>query len=350
MSARPAGGGALQRELFEGLAEAASIAEEDLLRFAEEELAPTAWPPAPEPGGLGSPSTESDDDDADSAESDELDDPDVPAAAAIFRHPAANREIRLGGHAIGYALTRASRRSVGLQIGAEGLSVRAPRWVAVADIESVLHAKASWIVRKLDEQQQSAAGRAAARIDWHDGVAIPYLGGVLTVRLAGAAAPVRRARSRAVAMVGPNDADAANVATSAAAAPQGSTLRLPLCTDAAPEQIGAAVRTWLREAARELFEARLAHYAPRLGVRPTRLTLSSARTRWGSASASGAIRLNWRLVHFEIETIDYVVVHELAHLREMNHGPRFWAIVASVIPDVAAARRTLRTDALPALD
>jgi predicted metal-dependent hydrolase len=74
----------------------------------------------------------------------------------------------------------------------------------------------------------------------------------------------------------------------------------------------------------------------------TRLKLSSAQTRWGSASADGTIRLNWRLVHFGLSVVDYVVVHELAHLREMNHSPAFWDVVRSVLPDVEERRAQLR--------
>jgi predicted metal-dependent hydrolase len=85
-------------------------------------------------------------------------------------------------------------------------------------------------------------------------------------------------------------------------------------------------------------------------VRVARLSLSSATTRWGSASATGAIRLNWRLVHFGLPVIDYVVTHELAHLREMNHSPAFWDVVRSVLPDYEAARSTLRHELAPVLD
>ena len=82
----------------------------------------------------------------------------------------------------------------------------------------------------------------------------------------------------------------------------------------------------------------------------TRLTLSSASTRWGSASADGSIRLNWRLVHFGLPVIDYVVTHELAHLREMNHSAAFWDVVRQALPDFEAARGALRHEVLPAFD
>ena len=79
----------------------------------------------------------------------------------------------------------------------------------------------------------------------------------------------------------------------------------------------------------------------------TKLTLSSAGTRWGSASSSGSIRLNWRLVHLRLSIIDYVVVHELSHLRVMDHSPRFWDTVASIVPDYAALRGQLKDEPIP---
>ena len=80
------------------------------------------------------------------------------------------------------------------------------------------------------------------------------------------------------------------------------------------------------------------------------MRLSSAQTRWGSASADGSIRLNWRLVHFALPTIDYVVTHELAHLREMNHSPAFWDVVRSVLPDYEQSRGMLREQVLPVFE
>jgi len=104
------------------------------------------------------------------------------------------------------------------------------------------------------------------------------------------------------------------------------------------------VQSWLQREARRVFAERTAHFAAKLGVRVRRLALSSATTRWGSASADGSVRLHWRLIEHPLATIDYVVAHELAHLREMNHGPKFWAIVESVVPDYRASRARLRAE------
>jgi predicted metal-dependent hydrolase len=78
-----------------------------------------------------------------------------------------------------------------------------------------------------------------------------------------------------------------------------------------------------------------------------KLSLSSASTRWGTASADGSIRLNWRLIHIRMPVIDYVVAHELSHLRVMDHSPRFWDTVKTVLPDYAQRRATLKTETLP---
>ena len=95
------------------------------------------------------------------------------------------------------------------------------------------------------------------------------------------------------------------------------------------------------------YTARMNHYAPLLGVKWRSLNLSSANTRWGSAKADGSIRLHWRLIQFDAKVIDYVIAHELSHLRELNHSPRFWATLASVMPDYEVAQRLLKASVLP---
>ena len=258
-----------------------------------------------------------------------------PQPPAIFRHPQGEREIRLGEHRVVYALRRARRRSIGFVIGPEGLAVSAPRWVGVREVEAALREKGTWIVRKLAEQDARTRRRLAARVDWRDGTTIPFLGEPVIVVLdprAGAAPGGAVLNGEGHALPG--------VAR--------LTLHVGLGHGAAPEQIRDVVQSWLQRQARRVFEERCRHYAERLGVRWSRLSLSSAQTRWGSAHASGAIRLNWRLIHFALSTIDYVVAHELAHLREMNHSPRFWDVVRSVLPDYEAARGALKDVSLPA--
>ncbi len=256
-----------------------------------------------------------------------------PAPPDDFRHPRSQREIKLGEHHVAYELRRARRRSIGFVVGAEGLSVSAPRWVGVGEVESALREKAAWILRKLHEQRERGQRLAAARVDWRDGTSIPFLGETVIVVL----------DPRTTGAVLNTDADALP------GVPR-LTLHLGLPQAAAPAQMRDAVQSWLQRQARRIFEERCAVFTQRLGVRMTRLSLSSASTRWGSASASGAIRLNWRLVHFALPVIDYVVTHELAHLKEMNHSPAFWDVVRTALPEFEQARGALRTELLPAFD
>lgn len=264
--------------------------------------------------------------------------PMVPAASlpsllspAEFRHPAARREVLLGDAVVAYALTRARRRSIGFTVGPDGLSVRAPNWVTLAAVDAALREKSSWILRKLSEARERQQRQEGGRIAWADGAVLPYLGEPLAVVLD----PGHGFSGKGGALV------------MAGAARQ---LHVGLPRGASAAQIRDAVQAWLMRDARRHFAERLDHFAPLLGVRWASLRLSSASTRWGSAKADGSIRLNWRLLHYRPAIIDYVVAHELAHLRVMDHSPRFWDTVATVVPDYAALRGHLRDEPAPLWD
>lgn len=242
------------------------------------------------------------------------------------RHPRANRECRLGEQLVAYQFQRAARRTIGLSVGPKGLSVRAPHWTPLAEVDALLLRKADWVLAKLRQLEQ-ASRLAPAPTEWRSGAVLPCLGRGLVLELCPDPAPESVPGLRS----GGLDAALAD-----------GRLRLALARDAGPEPVRALAQAWLMRAAQQVFLERLEHFAPRLGVRYRSLKLSSATTRWGSASANGSLRLNWRLVHLELELIDYVVVHELSHLRQMNHGPEFWRVVASVMPDYELRRQRLR--------
>jgi predicted metal-dependent hydrolase len=248
---------------------------------------------------------------------------------AHYAHPRATRRIQLGTTDVAYAFRRGKRRTIGMAIGPDGLEVSAPRWVTLGEVESALHEKADWIARKLVEMQERQQQLGAARIVWADGVVLPYLGDQLKVVIDSSSALKKKS-----AQFEPSEEGV-------------HTLRLGLPLNAEPQQIRDAVQAWLMRQAKALFVERLNHYAPQLGVQWQRVSLSSAATRWGSASANGAIRLNWRLVHHKRDVIDYVVAHELSHLRVMDHSSRFWETVESVMPDYAQRRRVLKDEPLP---
>jgi len=252
---------------------------------------------------------------------------------AAFHHPRANRETHIDGHLVAYELRRAKRKSIGFVVGGDGLIVSAPRWVGVAEIQDAVQEKGRWIVAKLQEQDERARRLTSAKVDWRDGTTIPFLGETVIV--------VLDSRSPGAVL---------HTAVDTLPGVPRLTLHVGLPQSAAPGQIRDAVQGWLQRQAKRIFDERCRHFAAQLGVRMTRLALSSAATRWGSAGADGAIRLHWRLVHFALPAIDYVVAHELAHLREMNHSAAFWDIVRSVVPDYERARDTLCDDMLPVFD
>lgn len=221
----------------------------------------------------------------------------------------AERHILLGNRIVTYKLTRSRRRSIGMVIDQGGVRVGAPRSAAVAEIEGFLRKHGQWVLRKLDAWQQTRQHRAFVV---RDGAVLPVMGEVCRIRVV---TGVERVRFEASDIV----------------------------LEAAP---GADIRELLvrglRGRALHLFHDRLVRYAHGIDHPLPRLQLSDARTRWGSCSRSGGIRLNWRLIHLPLRLIDYVIVHELAHLEEMNHSPRFWSVVGRLLPDYRAARDELR--------
>jgi len=111
---------------------------------------------------------------------------------------------------------------------------------------------------------------------------------------------------------------------------------------AAHPEPDAAMEQALRRQARIILPKKVAYYAGRMQLYPTGITVTGARTRFGSCSAKGRLSFSWRLMAYPEEAIDYVVVHELAHLAHLNHGPEFYRLVASVLPDHEARRKLLR--------
>lgn len=232
--------------------------------------------------------------------------------------PEPDGEIRatcLKGESVTYQVKRTRRRSgIGLQIDARGLLVTVPKRGASARfIERVLQDKSGWVLTKLKGWQ----GRAAPPLAWHEGARLPYLGEEL--RLAFNRAEVR---GRVLKL--------------------DSHLLVTLPNPESESAVEALVTRWYRQEALALFRERVAHYATRLGVAVSKIRLSSARTRWGSCNENGAVTLNLRLVQLPLRLVDYVVAHELAHLKEMNHSARFWAQVEEVLPDYREARKQLR--------
>ena len=235
------------------------------------------------------------------------------------------RQVLLAGEPTAYRLRRGKRRTIGFQIDDNGLTVSAPRWVTLRDIEAAIVEKERWIRSKLAEWRDVKA-RRMPQVRWTCGGSLPYLGAPLTLRLRPQAESTRLVETEA-----------------------GRELHVALPGDALEAQIKDRVQAWLQGEARRVLGARIAQLSEGLHVKPAAWSLSSARAQWGSCTHDGRIRLNWRLIHFALPVIDYVVAHELAHLREMNHSPRFWSAVAQLLPGFEAARDEIKAVDLAAL-
>lgn len=226
------------------------------------------------------------------------------------------RHIQLGNRIVAYTLRQSPRRRLVLNIDERGLRVGAPRTISITDIEAFIRGNTEWVLKRLDEYTSRAPRQLAIR----DGQRLPILGAEAEIRIVAGANRFRW---------------------------QDNLLQLEARPTA---DLAALARRALQRHAFEVFSQRIEHYGGLLGRVPPPLALSSARTRWGSCNTAG-IRLNWRLIHLPLPLVDYVVAHELAHLMQMNHSPRFWAVVERLYPDYKAARAELhrRTPELPIL-
>jgi predicted metal-dependent hydrolase len=225
--------------------------------------------------------------------------------------------LPLGEGHVDYVLVRRrGRRGVALRVDGTGLTVSAALSTPLAAIESFVRDNERWVRRRLAEWSR----RRVAPMRWVEGAALPWLGGALRLALAIAPRPSAR-RLPGTLLVATRDGSAAG--------------------------IERAVVAWYKRAAREHLVERVEELARVAGLAPPRLFISSAMQRWGSCNTKREVRLAWRLVKAPPELVDYVVCHELAHLRHMDHSARFWAEVERLCPGHRELRkRLLATDHL----
>ncbi len=224
------------------------------------------------------------------------------------------RTVSLVGTSVSYTLKRTNRRrSIGLRIDDNGLTVNVPLRASEKWLHSVLQDKAHWVVEKLENWQ---ANKTVPPL-WLDGQDIAFVDATLTLRV---------------------------VASLFSSPPQlhGRQLFVHVTDNTNEAVVELAVTQWYQRQAEHLFKERVAHYALLMNVAPRTVKLSSARTQWGSCTVRGAVRLNWQLIKMPLRLIDYVVVHELAHLVEMNHSAAFWGVVETAYPDYLKRRGELR--------
>jgi predicted metal-dependent hydrolase len=205
------------------------------------------------------------------------------------------------------------RKSIGIQVTTEGkVVVTQPRGATRDSLARALEKHRAWIEAKVAERR-AAWGRLQEGEAYFLGQ--PY-------RLA-----VRQGTPGGVSR-------------------NGNDIRVPVTDNA---DLWPRLQDWYREQALVLLKERVSHWGARMGLKPGPVALKEWRRRWGECHPDGALKFNWRLILCPPAVIDYVVVHELAHLKVPGHNPRFWAVVAKVLPDYAARRRWLNREGAPFL-
>ena len=232
--------------------------------------------------------------------------------------------LTLGDTPVAYTLRRSRRRTIGLTIDARGLGVAAPLRARMPEIEAVLHQHQAWVLKKLADWAKRPPPPVAVTPRVESGLVFPWLGEPCTLELTSARQTTAEWHPHALVLAIRSGTEATQA------------FRRALMASARDHFLARQEALLVQAEALEP-PLRFKHMPP--------LALSSARTRWGSCSAR-FIRLNWRLMHFEPSLIDYVLAHELAHLHEMNHSPRFWAVVERLCPEWKKTRRALRQAAL----
>jgi predicted metal-dependent hydrolase len=231
----------------------------------------------------------------------------------------ANQVLTLAnGETISYLLERRSRRTVGLKITAEGLVVHAPRRIFEFQLNQILQEKSNWILNKL----QAREANQVEKIEWIDGEHLLYLGQDIQLSIS------------------PNNSNKKLIFDE-------NTLKMNALQANIHAASGNAVFSkqviaWYKKQAVQDFGRRLEILAAKLGVTTPPLTLSNAQSRWGSCNSRGEVRLSWRLLQAPPHIINYVICHELAHLKQMNHSPKFYAVLESLFPNYKAAEKELK--------
>ena len=212
---------------------------------------------------------------------------------------------------INYTITRSNRRTIAIHIQNGSVSVRAPRNAPQHDIDRFIAKKEKWIIDKLALQRETATKRENFSVGYGD--KIPYRGELYPI------AVCEHCR------IGFFD---------------GSRFNVP--PNLTPEQIKHHCQEIYKNLADSIIKERISIYIERMVILPNSVKITNAKKRWGSCSSDGNISISWRLIMASDSIIDYILVHELSHLVEMNHSARFWSVVESVLPDYKKRRAELR--------
>ena len=209
-----------------------------------------------------------------------------------------------------YNLIRSKRKTLALQIKDGELTVRAPLKLSKATIDKFVASKEDWIADKLAQSKKMLEQQEAFNLTY---------GGTILYRGREFAIVARQGNKTGI------DSD---------------TIFVP--PGLSPDEVKDVCKRLYRRLAKNHINKRVAVLSRHMNVTPSAIRITSAKTRWGSCSSKKSVNFSWLLIMADDDVIDYVVIHELAHITEMNHSQRFWAIVEGVLPDYRRRKARLK--------
>ncbi len=231
------------------------------------------------------------------------------------------RQLKLNDTVMPYELFFSSRaKRISARIREGQVKVTVPKGLAVKKAVAFIESAKERIFR-LWQKALEEQGQSPIRC-YKEGEHLPYLGGVLILSLIKSRRQSIQVQRRDQKLIISRPAQVFDQDDS--------------------EMIAGALEHWYRAQAREIFWAKLDQFAALMGVEYRQFRLKDQKTRWGSCSALGNINLNWRVILAPERVVDYLVVHELAHLRYLNHSSYFWRVVEAYLPDYRGLRRWLK--------
>lgn len=233
--------------------------------------------------------------------------------------------LKLGKTIIPYEERKSTRiKRISIRITPDKVRVSAPARATKREILAFIDKNSQWILENWLKLQETIL-RPSLRY-YETGVKVPYLGTDLEVRITETEQKMTKLRYE-------TESASLNIAI-----PQG------ISNEQKQEAIRGILEKWYKQKARSIFQEKLNAWSVVMGLKYNQFRLKEQKTRWGSCSSLGNINLNWRAVMAPESVIDYLVIHELSHLRYLNHSQDFWSFVARYCPEHGAKKKWLRVN------
>lgn len=265
--------------------------------------------------------------------------------------------VRYQGQEIAFTLYRKKRKTITLCVDEDGsVQVKAPNRVSQREIKGIVEKRGAWILQKQDQIRKLT--QRFPKFQGNNGEQLRYFGRNLTLHLV---ARERRAdvfseefASRDVIgrkvwrvedvlyVTVPPANNLFRAEKKGSQSMEDVVRKLEDEKISMQESVRELVEQWYRNEAKKYFAAKITVYEGKIGVRSNRLFVKDQKSRWGSCSSKGNINLNWRLLFAPEQIAEYVIVHELCHLKQMNHSTAFWEEVEKILPDYRERRQWLK--------